>query len=109
MRVCKPLLVATCVFFIAQSLKAQTWQYGTGTTYFMGNVGIGTANPSTPFSVFTNFESIASFKTSSSNNTNISVSNAIGQLNLGIGSATPHPYAWSNTNNFFIGSDGNPT
>ena len=87
---------------------------GPSPTFFVkgmnaGFVGIGTTDPWTPLTVVSNNNFVAHFQSTGSNNSAISVSNAIGQVNLGIGAATPHPYIWSNTNNLFIGSDGAPT
>ena len=74
-----------------------------------GNVGIGTTSPTFPLHVVSTTSSLAQFKTSVTTNTAISILNGTGQLNLGIGASTIGGYAWSNTNNFFIGSDGTPT
>jgi hypothetical protein len=74
-----------------------------------GNVGIGTSSPSTPLYVLTPSPDMAMFKNSSTGNVNIAVANNTGQMSLGIGASTPHPYIWSTTGNFFIGNDGDPT
>jgi hypothetical protein len=75
-------------------------------TYFIGNVGIGTATPSFPLNVVTPLADIAQFKATNANNTRIVVANNTGQVNLGIGSSLPYAYIWSNTGKFFIGGDG---
>jgi hypothetical protein len=74
-----------------------------------GNVGIGIATSSSPLTVSSNTQVISLFKLNGSGNTNIAIANNSGQLSLGVGAATPHPYAWSTTGKFFIGNDGDPT
>ncbi|MGC4037073.1 MAG: hypothetical protein QM764_14030 [Chitinophagaceae bacterium] len=74
-----------------------------------GNIGIGTASPQAPLHVYTSGSSMAIFKANTVANSMITIQNNTGQLNLGIGNSTPHPYVWSGTDNFFIGSDGAPT
>lgn len=75
-----------------------------------GYVGIGTITPSAPLHIVSTGQQAALFKSANtSNNTWISVANNAGQLNMGVGASTPHPYAWSSTGSFFIGDDGNPT
>jgi hypothetical protein len=74
-----------------------------------GNVGIGTSSPSRPFYVSTPSSDMAMFKNTGTGNVSIAVANNTGQMSLGIGATTPHPYIWSTTGNFFIGNDGDPT
>lgn len=74
-----------------------------------GNVSIGTASSSAPLTVASNTQVISVFKHNGSGNTNISIANNSGGLSLGVGAATPHPYVWSTTGNFFIGNDGDPS
>jgi hypothetical protein len=74
-----------------------------------GNVGIGTASPSRPLYVLTPSSDMAMFKNTGTNNVSIAVANNTGQMSLGIGAITPHPYIWSTTGNFFIGNDGDPS
>jgi len=74
-----------------------------------GNIGIGTTTPTAPLTVSTSADVMSVFQNPGTSNVRISVINNTGQLNLGIGSNTPHPYAWSSTNSYFIGSDVNPT
>ena len=74
-----------------------------------GLVGIGTTSPTAPLNVVSTAGQISLFKHTSSSNSCISVANNAGQVNLGIGSITPHAYIWSQTGNLFIGNDGDPT
>jgi hypothetical protein len=74
-----------------------------------GNVGIGTASPSSPLTVSTTATIMSLFKHNGTGNSSITVANNTGQMNLGVGATTPHPYVWSGTGNFFIGNDGDPT
>src|SRR5438046_6587449 len=74
-----------------------------------GNVGIGTTSPDAPLTVVTTAIDMAAFRNTTAANTRIVVSNTAAQVNLGIGAATPHPYLWSNSNKFYIGSDGSPS
>ncbi|HSZ72642.1 MAG TPA: hypothetical protein VK750_08190, partial [Cytophagaceae bacterium] len=48
----------------------------------------------------------AQFKTATTSNSWLNVSNGIAGVNIGIGSLTPHPYLYSSTGKFFIGADG---
>ncbi|GGB02979.1 hypothetical protein [Puia dinghuensis] len=75
-----------------------------------GNVGIGTGTttPSNALTVISS-SSPAYFQYTGTANSAITFANASNHLNLGIGSATPHGYLWSNTGSFFIGNDGGPT
>jgi hypothetical protein len=94
------------VFFVsAQWTASGTDIYNSNT----GNVGIGTTTPSSPLSVVNAYNVPAAFTCTSLLNTRITIANTQGQLNLGIGTATPHAYAWSSTGSFFIGDDGSPT
>ena len=76
-----------------------------------GNVGIatGTATVPYPLTVYSTTSSLALFKTTSATNSAITVENGTGNLNLGVGATTPHPYAYSTTGSFMIGADGGPT
>ncbi|HWK03147.1 MAG TPA: hypothetical protein VNS58_05930 [Puia sp.] len=74
-----------------------------------GNVGIGTITPAAALHVVSTGSQAALFKQANASNTWISVANNTGQMNMGVGAATPHPYIWSSTGSFFIGDDGNPT
>src|SRR5687767_4753402 len=74
-----------------------------------GYLGIGTTSPSSPLTVSAATQVISLFKNTGSSNTNIAIANNNGQLSLGIGALTPHPYAWSSTGKFFIGNDDDPT
>jgi hypothetical protein len=72
-----------------------------------GNVGIGTNSPLWPLHVVTTGGgSIGSFQNTTTANSWISVQNTTTWMNLGIGSALPHPYIYSNSGNLFIGADG---
>jgi hypothetical protein len=105
------LQFAIGLLFISTNMFGQ-WGGSTttsGDTYRFGNVGIGTSTPSNPLTIVSGGSSLALFQNNSSVNTSISITNAVGGMNLGVGAATPHPYIWSNTNSFFIGEDGNPT
>jgi hypothetical protein len=77
-----------------------------------GNVGIGTGSTTAapwPLTVYSTGTGLAQFKTTAAGNSAISIVNASGQMNLGIGATTPHPYLWSTTGDFMIGNDGGPT
>jgi hypothetical protein len=74
-----------------------------------GNVGIGTAAPTAPLNVSTSAQTMSVFQNPGTGNSWVSVMNNTGYMNLGVGASTPHPYVWSSTNSFFIGSDGAPT
>jgi hypothetical protein len=74
-----------------------------------GDIGIGTTSPVAPFTVVATTNNISYFKNASTNNVRIVVANNTGQVNLGIGSITPHGYLWCSTNKFFIGEDAGPT
>lgn len=95
--------IVVCATFISTDVFAQN------TFPSSGNAGIGTTSPTAPLTVLTSDADISLFKNASTNNIRICVANNTGQLNLGIGAGTPHPYVWSSTNKFFIGSDGEPT
>ena len=98
-----------------QFLFAQFYNFPTGYTSYVfpagGNVGIGTGTTAVPYplTVYSTTSNLAQFKTTTATNSAISIVNASGQMNLGIGASTPHPYVWSNTGNLMIGNDGGPT
>jgi hypothetical protein len=76
-----------------------------------GYLGLGTTSPSAPLTVESSvsMSSTSLFKNAGTGNSWISVANNTGQANLGVGAAMPYGYLWSNTGNFFVGDDGNPT
>jgi hypothetical protein len=108
----KALQFAIGLFIISNGAFAQQWEGSTissGNTYRFGGVGVGTATVDYPLTVVSGGNVLAHFQSTSSANSSIIVSNALGYMNIGVGSLTPHPYLWSSTNRFFIGNDGNPT
>lgn len=89
---------------VSQSLSAQnspTWPC-------CSNVGIGTTTPGYPLQVVSSTANPAFFQANTTGNASIAFANSTAQVNLGVGSATPHPYIWSNSGSFFIGNDGSP-
>jgi hypothetical protein len=103
------ILLTTLLSVIALSIHAQWTPPNPNISFTGGNVGIGTNVPTNPLTVVTGADEMAYFKNPSTANVRVVVANNTGQVNLGIGATTLHPYLWSNTNSFFIGSDGNPT
>ena len=109
-----PRLFFAILIFCNYTVKAQYWSpNGSSIFYNNGNVGIGTASPGAPLSVLTTntntFVNISSFKNEAASNSWISVANNKGQVNLGVGGASPHAYVWSGTGKLFIGDEGAPT
>lgn len=88
---------------------SQQQQFNPWMTLVNGNVGIGAPSPTSPLSVETVGLEPAYFRSSSAGNTRISLINATGRINVGIGEVSKHGYIWSGTNQLFFGSDGNPT
>lgn len=84
-----------------------------GKVYHAGNVGIGTLSPSSLLHVKgSSSGQLSKFETTNSANSYINVTNASGSLNVGVassGSTAGYGYLWSGSDNFMIGSDGNPT
>jgi hypothetical protein len=103
----KTLKIGIVLFFIANGSFAQ-WSGTTNQTITSGNVGIGTTNPTDPLTVETMGPVMASFKHNGQANSAVRIGTNNGSMNLGVGATNMHPYIWSNTNNFFIGNDGDP-
>lgn len=103
--------IAFLLFVCTGSSFAQ-WAGSTNTVdpiYRNGSVGIGNSNPQAVLHVTSGGDEIAIFRHPTTANSRIVVGNATGQVNLGVGATTAHPYLWSNTDNFYIGNDGLPT
>lgn len=107
----KKLLLVIVVSLHFGYLSAQWTTSGTNIyNSNTGNVGIGITTPTSPLHVNTNSYLVAQFKANTSSNSMITFTNNSGQMNIGIGGVTTHPYIWSGTGNLFIGGDGpNPT
>ena len=108
MKISRILLASVCFFAFRNSLHAQ-WSGTPNETITSGKVGIGTTNPNEPLSLETTESIMASFKHNGIGNSWLRIGTNNGYANIGVGATTRHPYIWSNTDNFFIGSDGNPT
>lgn len=96
---------------ICFTILTSTYSFSQTNTFpASGNVGIGTTSPQAPMQIVAGTSPLALFSCTNSGNNAITITNTLGQLNLGVGSAIPHAYIWSGTNKLFIGNDdGNPT
>ena len=108
MRISRILLASVCLFVFKQSSNAQ-WSGTSNETITSGKVGIGTTNPNEPLTLECTAPIMASFKHNGLGNSAVRIGTNNGFMNLGVGATTLHPYIWSQTNNFFIGNDGDPT
>jgi hypothetical protein len=104
----KSLQLGVLLFLIGNGSFAQ-WSGTANETITSGKVGIGTTNPNEPLSLETTESTMASFKHNGLGNSSVRIGTNNGYMNLGVGAATKHPYIWSNTDNFCIGNDGDPS
>jgi hypothetical protein len=98
------------LFLSIGSIEAQ-WTSNASSIYSTDGsfVGIGTHTPTSNLEVVgSGCCALVNFRTTGSSNAWLQVGNSVGHMNIGVGSATPHPYLWSSTGSMFIGDDGSP-
>jgi len=95
------ILLTNAQWAVSPSNSANIYNTNTGL------VGIGTSTPTYVLTVsYPTGGGLGLFTTPAATNSCVSVQNANGHINLGVGNATPQPYIWSSTGNIFFGNDG---